>query len=411
MRQLSKLLSALFGSLLLFLFASSSPAASETQEASSDAYRTAQDYRYNLEYDLAQKTFQDWLAQHPDDLHALEGMAVVMLHREMFERGVLASHIYGDMGSMFRTGKIPFPAEFQKKLFDVLGKVQSRAEARLKANPNDQEALYWAGAAHATAGVFYFTMAKSYLAALHEASDARKEHLQLLKINPNFTDAWLVVGINDYIAGSLPWYYKVFASLAGYHGNRAKGIGEIQRVAAQGHWAREDARLVLAVLYRREKMYPQTLQVLQGLARSYPRNFLLEREIAGIYQESGDLHSAARVYDEIVTKRETRQPGYAQMPAASILFEAGQIHARLGEADIALARYKEAAGLPGDDIYVFRAALAAAGIEMQRNHRAAAIENYRRVAQAVPDTDEGKAARQALRDLPAGDQAKYGRFR
>ncbi len=410
MRQLSKFLSALLGFVLLNVFTSSGIAANETPDASPDPYRTAQNYRYNLEYDQAQKTLQDWLAQHPNDLHALEGLAVVMLHREMFQRGVLASHIYGDMGSMFRTGKIPYSPEFQRRLFDVLDKVQSLAEARLKANPNDQEALYWAGAAHATRAVFYFTMAKSYLAALHEATEARKEHTQLLKINPNFTDAWLVVGLNDYIAGSLPWYYKVFASLAGYHGNRAKGIAEVQRVAAQGHWAREDARLVLAVLYRREKMYPQTLQVLEGLAQSYPRNFLLEREIAGIYQEAGDLHSAARVYDEIVTKRESRQPGYALMPAANILFEAGQIHAHLGESDIALARYKEAAELPGRDIYVYRAALAAAGIEMHRNHRTAAIEDYRRVVQAVPNTDEGKAARQALRDLPQDDPANSGRF-
>ncbi len=244
------------------------------------------------------------------------------------------------------------------------------------------------------------------MAALHEATEARKEHAQLLKINPNFTDAWLVVGVNDYVAGSLPWYYKMFASLAGYHGKRAQGIAEVQRVAAQGNWAKDDARLILAVLYRREKMYPQAMQVLQGLARSYPRNFLLERQMAGIYQEAGDLRSAARIYDDIVAKRETRQPGYAHMPAANILFESGQIHARLKETDIALARYEEAASLPGKDIYIYRSALAAADIEMRRNHRTAALETYRHVAQAVPNTDEGKVAREALRDPPAADPPK-----
>ncbi len=406
MRQLPKSMCFLVGPVLLVASTSITGAAKGTGDASPDTYRTAQVYRYNLEYDLAQKTLEDWLAQHPNDLHAQHGLATVILHREMFQQGVLASHIYGDLGSMFRTGRISYSPEFQKKLFEVLGKTQALAEGRLKANPDDQEALYWAGATHATRAVFYFTLAKSYLAALHEATEARKEHAQLLKINPSFTDAWLVVGINDYVAGSLPWYYKMFASLAGYHGNRAHGIAEVQRVAARGNWAKDDALLVLAVLYRREKMYPQAMQILQDLARSYPRNFLVERQMAAIYQEAGDLRSAARIYDDLVAKRETRQPGYTQMPAASILFEAAKIHARLGETDIALARYQEAAALPGRDIYIYRAALAAADIEMHKNHRSAALETYRHVAQAVPNTDEGRVARDALRDLPANDPPK-----
>jgi tetratricopeptide (TPR) repeat protein len=401
LRQLFRLVSLPIGLVFLLVTAAGACAAEDA-----NPYRTALDYRYNLQYDQARKTLEDWLVQHPNDLHALNGLATVELHREMFHQGILASHIYGDLGGMFRTGKIPYPPEFQKQLFDLLAKAQSLAEARLQRNPKDQEALYWEGAAHATRAVFYFTMAKSYLAALHEATAARKAHQQLLTINPGFTDAWLVVGTNDYVIGCLPWYLKVFTSLAGYHGNRARGIAEVQRVAAQGNWAKEDAKLVLAVLYRREEMYPQTLRELQDLAQSYPRNFLLEREIAGIYQVEGKLPAAARVYDELVSRLETHQPGYEQMPAARILYEAGQIHAQLGETETALARFQQAARLPANDVYVYRAQLAAANLEVQLHHQAAAIQGYKRVAEAIPDTDEGKAARSALRRLPEGDPAK-----
>jgi len=368
----------------------------------------ALDHRYNLEYDAAQSTLEPWLAQHPDDLQALNELATVMLHREMFYRGILASHIYGDLGDMFRTESMPYSPHFQEQLFQVLGKAQGLAESRLKNHPYDEDALYWAGQVHATRAVFYFTMAKSYLAALRESTEARKYHVQLLKLDRDFVDAWLVIGTNDYVIGCLPWYLKVVASLAGYHGNRTQGIEEVRRVTVQGHWAKEDAKLVLAVLTRREKLFPETLRILRASANAYPRNFLLQREIAGIYEVEGDLRSAATVYDSLVAKRASRQPGFINMPAARILYEAGQIHERLGEIETALPRYEEAGELPGDDVYVYRADLAAAALYVRLNRRSEALRAYRRVASAIPDTEEGKTANRALKSIQESGQIKSG---
>ena len=390
----------LVGTLLLMAVISSPLPASEASPP--DPYSRALKERYNLEYDAARETLQTWLAQHPDDLHALNDLATVVLQREMFYRGILASHIYDDLGGMFKTGKIPYSPNFRQNLFGILDKAQGLAEHRLAANPNDQEALYWAGVAHATRAVFYFTMAKSYLAALSEATAARKLHQQLLNINPNFVDAWLVVGLNDYVAGSLPWYIKVVASLAGFRGDKQRGIEEVHRAAEHGKWARDDARLTLAILYRREKLYPETLQVLLGLQRDYPRNFLLQREIAGIYQIQGDLKSAAQVYDSMVERLDKQEPGYADMPAARVLFEAGQVHAQLGETKVALAQFERASTLPANDIFVYRAELAAANLCVTLDRRPEALRRYERIANAIPETDEGKAAKRALKKFRGG---------
>ncbi len=354
------------------------------------------DLQYNLEYDAAREQLEAWLREHPADLRALNYLASALLHREMFYRGVLGTHLYGDLGGMFRTGKIPFPLGFQQQLFDVLRKAQTLAEDRLNQNAEDQQALYWVGSAHATRAVFYFTLVKSYLAALRESAEARKAHARLLKVNPSFTDAWLVVGINDYVAGSLPWYYKVLASLAGYRGNRVQGLAEVKRVAEQGTWAREDAKFILAILYRREKMYPEMLQLLQGLAQAYPRNFLVQREIAGVYAIQGDLRAAAKIYETLLSQYDSHAPGTSLIPAAKILYEAGDIYVRLGDSGNALAHYERAREFPGDDIYVYRARLAAADLYLYLNRRGEARKEYQRVADAVPDTNEGKVARRAL---------------
>ena len=123
----------------------------------------------------------------------------------------------------------------------------------------------------------------------------------------------------------------------------------------------------------------------------------MQQEIAGIYELEGDVPSAAKVYDGMVDRLVQHEPGYAQMPAARILYEAGQIHARLGEQEVALARFDEASKLPGDDIYVYRAALASADLCMKLDRRSEALRKYRRIADAIPNTDEGKAAKRALK--------------
>ena len=131
----------------------------------------------------------------------------------------------------------------QAELLQALQKAQGVADDRLKKNPRDKEALYWGGVTHATRSEFLFTLQRSNLAALREGLEARKYHLKLYKSDPHYADALLVIGIADYVAGSLPWYVKVLASMSGIHGSRAQGVEELKRVSQEGYFARVDARI------------------------------------------------------------------------------------------------------------------------------------------------------------------------
>ena len=70
--------------------------------------------------------------------------------------------------------------------------------------------------------------------------------------------------------GSLPWYVKVLLSIAGLHGDRARGIAEMERASQKGHWAREDAKFVLVAVYRREKMYDKGSPTCNSLRNPIP---------------------------------------------------------------------------------------------------------------------------------------------
>jgi tetratricopeptide (TPR) repeat protein len=367
--------------------------------STSDPLDVALDHLRNLEYDAAQQEIEAWLSQHPDDLRGLSYLGNVMLQREMFRRDLLESQVYGPGGTAFRGDKVPLTDGFQQGLLATLGKAETLADDRLKQNPRDEGALYWGGVTHLIRAIFRLTLAKERLAALGEAKEAHRLHAQLLALNPDCVDALLVVGTYDYVVGSLPWYMKVLASLAGHHGDRVRGLAEIKRVTEQGHWAREEAKSFLAILYFREKRYAEALPILQKLAQSYPRNFVLPQEVARVYKAQGDWRAAAAVYETILTKHEAHAPGYSGIPLAKILYQAAQAHQQLGQTEEALRRYEMAARLQENNIYVYRAELAAAGLCLELDRRLDAVRKYERVANAIPDTDEGRAARRALRQL------------
>ncbi len=366
-----------------------------------ESVQVAIDHLRNLEYEQAKQGLGSWVKEHPDDLYAWNYLATTILYEEMFRQSVLESKVYGEGGEVFKASKVPVTPEFQKELLTILDKAQAAADERLMKGPGDKDAMYWAGVTHGTRATYHFTLRKEYMPALREATAAYKQHEQLMKLDANYVDAYLIVGVNNYVVGSLPWYLKVMASLTGRHGNKAEGLRQIQRAMEQGHDAREDAQLILAVLYQREKMYREALPVYQQMAAAYPRNYLLWQEVATLYGLLGDWAAAAKEYDTILARHRAGEPNFDKIPVARMFYLAAQAHERLGETEPALVLYSQAAQAKGDDKYGHKGDLAAADIEARMQRTAEARERYQRVAQAAPESEEGKLAKKALKRLQA----------
>jgi len=111
---------------------------------------TAIDHLRNMEYGVAKQQLRAWLETNPTDLYAWNYLAVATLHKEMLERGVLESKVYGEGGDIFKTSTETVSPAFEAELFSILDKSQQMAEHRLKSNANDKDAMYWAGVGHGT---------------------------------------------------------------------------------------------------------------------------------------------------------------------------------------------------------------------------------------------------------------------
>ena len=172
------------------------------------------DHVYNLQYDQARSELEAWIARHPSDLSARNYLAKVILDKELLKEGLFSGSVYSKGADAVLKRSVTAPPTFFKELNGVLDEVQRLEEQRLRRDRKDKEALYWMGVTYSTRSELEFTLKHSYLGALRDRGKARHYNLELLKQDQTAVDAYFVLGLADYVAGSLPWYLRALASMA-----------------------------------------------------------------------------------------------------------------------------------------------------------------------------------------------------
>ncbi len=294
---------------------------------------------YNLEYDQALAVFMGQSAKEPDSADIHNHIAQVILFRQMFRSGALGSDLVSSANAFLKRPKMPMSAADDAQLNREVSKAIEIAEARLKQDPKDTSALYSLGVSHGIRANYEF-MEKKWIDALKDASAARKLHNRILEIDPNMEDARLIPGLDEYVVGSLPWGYKMITSVAGFSGDRNKGIEMLKRVAAGGRYNRFDADALLAAIYRREKRPAEAIAPLEKMIGKFPRSYILRIELAEMYGDMGDRDKALAAVGQLDQLRHNGAPGYAQLPEGLIHSTRGGVLMQLHDLDGALAEMK-----------------------------------------------------------------------
>lgn len=234
---------------------------------------------YNLEYDEALTIFVSEAERNPSSADAYNHIAQTILYREMYRAGMLSSDFF--VGTKFvHQPKVPMSDGDATQFRDALNRAIGVCEEKLAAKPDDTSALYSMGVSYGLRGNYSFVVKKAWVDALRDVSEARKLHKRVTELDPDFVDAKLTQGINDYIVGSLPFQWKLFGFLGGFRGDKQRGIRTLSEVAANGKINRVDAMVLLAAVYLREKKPEQAIPVLRELTEAFPKNPLLKVELA-----------------------------------------------------------------------------------------------------------------------------------
>lgn len=284
---------------------------------------------YNLEYEVATKEFRDFTVSHPRSMEGWNYLAQAIFYSALFDCGMMGSDLMMSNDSLRHAPKVVLTPEQDAELQNAVKATQDIAEARLKANPRDVEALYELGVTDGLRANYELLAKHAWLAGFRAANESRKLHEQVLKLDPDNYDARLIPGTHEYMVGTLPLFVRVAARAAGVTGDRVVGLKMVESTAAHGDTARLDAQILLAVLYRREHRSADGIPILQQVSRAYPRNFLFRIELAKLYADIGDRLRATAEVERINQLIAQGASGYCGAKLAVIRRNESEVEAQI----------------------------------------------------------------------------------
>jgi tetratricopeptide (TPR) repeat protein len=293
---------------------------------------------FNFDYATARAKYEEIrkrLPHHPaGDLY----LATVTWLEHLYKSRRLQTGLYRDQSSFYagadkakeETEGDAVDTAVDRTFRDLMAQAKTKALALVARDKNDPDALYFLGSVYGVMAGYEASTARKFFAAMRYGSRSVDAHQKVLKLRPDYYDAYLTVGVYDYIVGSLPFGYKAMAMMAGHRGNKERGIKRIQTIIEKDAAAADGARVLLLAIYKNEKRYQDALAILEYLTAKYPRNYLVKLEKASTLVSLKSTQDAYEAFEELLQEPEARQV-------------ADLVHYQFAEALVLNHEYKRAA--------------------------------------------------------------------
>ena len=273
----------LFSALFLATFAS---AISSFAATSIDPSNLESGYRqmYNLDFETAHQTFVAWEHAHPEDPLGPVSNAAAYLFAEFDRMHILESELFID-DNRFEHRKSFSPDPKVRDAFNgELQRAEQAANRILEKTPEDHAAIFARVMVGGLRGDYLALVEKRNMAALSTIKSSRALAEKLLSQDPSYYDAYLAIGVENYLLSVNPAPVRWFLRLTGARTDKEEGLAKLRLTAQHGHYLAPYARLLLAVAALRDHNPGQARSLLTGLADEFPRNPLYRRELSRIEQ-------------------------------------------------------------------------------------------------------------------------------
>ncbi|MCI0607360.1 DUF3808 domain-containing protein [bacterium] len=280
---------------------------------------------YQMDYQKGKEQFERMIQldpKHPAGYVYLAS-AIWLEHLSGLRR--LQTQLYNRGNAFFRQKEDKTDVAVEKLFYRTIEKGMVRAEMRIRSDKNDLAGLYYAGTAHGAIAGYESTVKRAFLSSLMHGKEAVAVHKSLLKTHPNFADAYMSIGLYNYVVGKLPRAMKILLILGGVRGSKEEGLKQLEKTLDHGKLARDEAAIVLAVLYDREKRPEDSLKLLRKLSEKYPTNPVFRFESATMLTKLGKFHDSIAIHESLLKEEKARDYmlDFIQFDYAEILFSMG----------------------------------------------------------------------------------------
>ncbi len=257
----------------------------------------ALDRLYNFDFQGAHRILDSHMKESPADPIGYGIRAAAYLFFELDRLMILESEFFSDDRRIAEKKKLEPDPAVREKLDAALEKAEALADERLEKNPNDVNALFALCLKEGVLTDYKALVQRKGIGSLGNAKQSNKYAVRLLEIEPDFYDARLTTGINEYLLGSLPFFVKWFVRMEGVEGSKEQAFANLELVAQKGRYLGPFAKILLSIICLREKKPERAAQLLTELSHTYPENPLLQKELAKVNErlaKGGLVPSGAR---------------------------------------------------------------------------------------------------------------------
>jgi len=289
-------LTLFWGSIFLILspscvFAREQPKTDSPAFTTVPELRSAFDLLYNQRFEEARNLFESWKSRNPEEPFGETAVAASYLFEEFHEQKILTSDFFLDQKRFLR-GIDDNPSPKRMRYFrESLEKARELARKRQNADPNDAEALFTLTLAEGMESDALAILERKHLEALKHMKEANKHAKRLLAQHPEAADAYIALGISNYVIGSMGSGSRFALWFGGIHGDKNVGMDQMARTATSGRYLKPFAKIILALAARRENKPAIAEKLFRELKEEYPGNESYTLEYSKARRESLNTRS------------------------------------------------------------------------------------------------------------------------
>jgi len=352
---------------------------------------------YVLDYDGAIQHFEQVLSAHPQDPMAYGYVQMATVFRELYHQDLLDTTYYAHDSFLTSKRDVHVPPANRQRIEWLTDTGIKLADDRIHANPSDKDAYFARGYLRGIHAAFITLVDHSFVSAARQGYASRGDSEQVLKLDPDYADAKMAIGIQQFAVASLPRFVRIMVGIVGVGGNKERGLALLREAAAHGTITSVESRTVESLFLRHDGRYPEALAVQHGLATQYPHNYLFRLEEANLTKDEGNGPGAIARYKEVLS--DAARPGYFVDPKLQLAYfgladtESGQ-----NQVEAAANDYVRAAEQPNSTDWLRKRAQLYAGEMFDLLHeRSRAMQMYEMASAGGGDQSQADMARKLMK--------------
>jgi len=208
------------------------------------------DALYDIDFDKALSKFQEAKSIAPGDLRGPFFESTVYFWKALFTRN------RGDYDTYL-------------KLSDAL---IDKCEDVADKNENDLDARFYLGWTYTIRAFVIYWMDRNALRAASDIKDGYRSLSFVVEKNPAYYDAYMGLGVYNYMVSMIPRKLQWVASILGFSGDRDEGKRQLTIAAEKGTYTNTEAKFYLTLLAWREENYVLAESYASQLTEKYPES-------------------------------------------------------------------------------------------------------------------------------------------